>query len=68
MDLMKIHWNDFGLHSANSQQGRLASSSEHRNKYFGLPKDEEFLNQVNEYYLLKENYAPWSKKVIKQVN
>jgi hypothetical protein len=38
----------------------VAGCCEHGDKPPGSVKDDEFLDKLNEYYLLKNKSAPWS--------
>jgi hypothetical protein len=47
-----------GLDSSASRQ-RQACSCERNNKPSGSKKDEKFLEQLNDYQLLKKESGPW---------
>jgi hypothetical protein len=38
----------------------VAGFCEHGNELFGSIKDKEFLDQLSDYYILKNNSFPWS--------
>ena len=46
----------------------MASSSEHGNELSGSIKCGEFLKEVRNYHLLKENPTPWSCELLYSVN
>jgi hypothetical protein len=53
-----------GLSASGSGKGHVAGSCEHGHEPSAFIKGGEFLDYLNDYELLKMDFAPWSESVI----
>jgi hypothetical protein len=58
---LKGNWDRrYGLDAYDLEQGPVAGSYEHGNEPSGSIKGGEFLDWLNDYYLLNKDSTPWS--------